>query len=250
MDQKKENYQFTLLDEYLRKTGNIFFRWRSYIPLILIPLLLLKLHDLQRTFSNQYAEIVYQALCLLISFTGELVRILTIAFVPSGTSGRNTKAQRATALNTTGAYSITRNPLYLGNFLIIFGISLFSRSWEIVIINSLLFTIFYVPIILTEEHFLLGKFGDKFSEYTSRVPCFFPRFHLWTSAGSKWNWGMVIRREYSSLFSLMLSFVLVAHLRLYAINGEATLSLSWLVAGGVFMSMWIIVRILRLLKRL
>ena len=61
---------------------------------------------------------------------------------------------------------------------------------------------------------------------------------------------MVIRREYGSLFSLMLSFVLVAHLRLYAINGKVTLSISWLVAGGVFMSMWLIVRILRLLKRL
>jgi protein-S-isoprenylcysteine O-methyltransferase Ste14 len=246
----KENQNFTALDEYLRKVGNIFFRWRSYIPLLLIPLLILKLHDLQRTFTNSYIEIVYQALCLVISFTGELVRILTIGFVPSGTSGRNTKAQRATMLNTTGIYSITRNPLYLGNYLMILGISLFSRSWEIVFINSILFFIFYVPIILTEENFLLGKFGNVYSEYVSKAPCFSPRFNLWTSAENNWNWGMVIRREYSSIFSLALSFVFVAHMRLYVINKEMKFSMSWLVFGSVFLSMWVIVRILRLLKKL
>ena len=246
----KKNQNFTALDEYLRKVGNIFFRWRSYIPLILIPLLILELHDLQRTFTNPYIEIIYQALCLVISFTGELVRILTIGFVPSGTSGRNTKAQRATTLNSTGIYSVTRNPLYLGNYLMILGISLFSRSWEIVFINSILFLIFYVPIILTEENFLLGKFGNVYSEYASKAPCFFPRFHLWTSAENNWNWGMVIRREYSSIFSLSLSFVFVAHLRLYVINKEMIFSISWLVFGGVFLSIWVIVRILRLLKKL
>jgi hypothetical protein len=132
----------------------------------------------------------------------------------------------------------------------ILGISLFSRSWEIVFINSVLFLIFYVPIILTEEHFLLGKFGNVYSEYTSKVPCFFPKFYLWTSAENNWNWGMVIRREYSSLFSLSLSYVFVAHLRLYVINKEISFSKSWLVFGGVFLSVWIIVRILRLLRRL
>lgn len=245
----KENQNFTALDEYLRKVGNIFFRWRSFIPLLLIPLLILKLHDLQRTFTNPYIEIIYQALCLVISFTGEFVRILTIGFVPSGTSGRNTKAQRATTLNTTGIYSITRNPLYLGNYLMILGISLFSRSWEIIFINSILFFIFYVPIILTEENFLLGKFGNIFSEYSSKAPCFFPRFRLWASSENRWSWGMVVRREYSSLLSLALSYVFVAHLRLYVISKEITYSKAWLIFGGVFLSMWIIARILRLLKK-
>jgi protein-S-isoprenylcysteine O-methyltransferase Ste14 len=245
----KENQNYTALDEYLRKVGTIFFRWRSYIPLLLIPLLFLKLHDLQRTFTNQYIETIYQALCLIISFTGEFVRILTIGFVPSGTSGRNTKAQRATILNTTGIYSITRNPLYLGNYMMILGISIFSRSWEIIILNSIFFLIFYVPIILTEENFLLGKFGNIFSEYTSKAPCFFPKFHLWTPSENKWSWGMVIRREYSSLLSLALSYVFVAHLRLYVIGKEIIYSKAWLIFGGVFLLMWIIVRILRLLKK-
>jgi len=248
MDQKKSN--FSLLEEYLRNVGNIFFRWRSYIPLLLIPLLILKLHDLQRTFSNLYVEVAYQALCLFISFAGEFVRILTIGFVPSGTSGRNTKAQRATTLNTTGMYSITRNPLYFGNYLMILGISLFSRSWEIILLYILFFLIFYAPIILTEENFLLGKFGNIFSEYASKTPCFFPRFHLWTSAENRWSWGMVVRREYSSLFSLALSYVFVAHLRLYVVNKEMSFSILWLIFCGIFMLIWFIVRILKLLKKL
>ena len=242
--------QFTSLDEFIKKLGNAFFRWRSYIPLIILPILILRLNDLKHTFPNQCAEIIYQAFCFFISFSGEFVRIITIGFVPSGTSGRNTKAQRATALNTTGMYSITRNPLYLGNFLIILGISVFTRSWQIVLINCILFLLFYVPIILVEENFLLGKFGEKYSEYLSKVPCFFPRFRLWSSAENSWSWGMVMRREYSSIFSTVLSFVIIAHIRIYAIHSEIMASVLWLVIGGVFLLMWLTVRILRLARKL
>ncbi|MGB8874133.1 MAG: hypothetical protein WCC75_12145, partial [Desulfobaccales bacterium] len=42
---------------------------------------------------------------------------------PRGTSGRNTQGQVAETLNTTGIYSLVRNPLYLGNFLIWLGLS-------------------------------------------------------------------------------------------------------------------------------
>ena len=241
---------FTLLNDYLQKLGNIFFRWRSYIPLILIPILFLRLENLKITFSNHLIELAYQFICLFVSFFGEFVRIITIGFVPSGTSGRNTKAQRATILNTTGTYSITRNPLYLGNYLIILGISLFSRSWEIVAINSFLFIMFYVPIVLVEENFLFGKFGDSYGEYVSKTPCFFPRVTLWNSAKSEWSWGMVIRREYNSIFAIALSFALIAHFRLYLINGKAILGMSWLVLVGLLFFMWLIVRLLRLVKKL
>jgi protein-S-isoprenylcysteine O-methyltransferase Ste14 len=247
---QKNNKQFTSLDEFLKKLGNAFFRWRSYIPLILLPILILRLNDLNQSFANQHLEIIYQAFCLLISFSGEFVRIITIGFVPSGTSGRNTKAQRATALNTTGMYSITRNPLYLGNFLIILGVSVFTRSWQIVLINCILFLLFYVPIILVEESFLLTNFGDKYKEYLTKAPCFFPRFNLWNSAENDWSWGMVIRREYSSIFSTTLSFVIIAHIRIYAVHNDVMASPTWLVIGGVFSLMWLTMRILRLLRKL
>jgi len=249
MSQEKNRY-FSSLGDYLQKLGNAFFRWRSYIPLLLIPILLLKLKNLQFVFSNNIVEIAYQLVCVFVSFFGEFIRIGTIGYVPSGTSGRNTKAQRATALNTTGTYSLARNPLYLGNYLIILGISLFSRSWEIVILNSILFAVFYVPIILVEENFLTEKFGEEYRKYTSKAPCFLPRFSLWNPANSEWSWRMVIRREHNSIFAIGLSFALIAHFRLYLINTKLILGMSWLMFVGVLMFLWLIVRILRLAKKL
>jgi len=241
---QEKGASFTFLSKYLRNLGNIFFRWRSYIPLILIPLLLLEADHFHLASGNDLANTIYELLCLLISLSGEFVRIITIGFVPPGTSGRNTKSQRATALNTTGIYSITRNPLYLGNYLIIFGITLLSQSWELVVINSLLFIMFYTPIILVEEEFLLDKFGDEYRDYVFRVPCFFPGFSLWVPAESGWSWRMVLRREYGSTSAVILSFVLIKHLRLFVIAGEARADLPWLVFGGAGMLMWLIIRFL------
>ena len=245
-----QDKSFTSLSDYLQKLGNIFFRWRSYIPLLLIPILFLKLKNLQIVFSNHHIELVYQLICVFVSFLGEFVRIITIGYVPSGTSGRNTKAQRATTLNMTGTYSVMRNPLYLGNYLIILGISLFSRSWEIVVLNSILFAMFYVPIILVEENFLLGKFGDSYREYVAKAPCFFPRFSLWNPSNTEWSGKMVIRREHNSIFAIGLSFALIAHFRLYLINDRAVLGMSWLVFVGVLMFIWLVIRIFRLAKKL
>ena len=48
--------------------------------------------------------------------------------MPAGTSGRNTAKQVADTLNTTGLYSLTRNPLYLGNAVIYMAIACFLQN--------------------------------------------------------------------------------------------------------------------------
>jgi len=235
-----------ILSNSLINTGNVFFRWRSYIPLILLIFILPKSDDLRQTFGK--FDTAYDILCLLISLTGELIRILTVGFVPSGTSGRNTKSQRANSLNTTGIYSITRNPLYMGNYFIILGITILSRSWELFVINSLFFTIFYVPIILAEEEFLLGKFGEIYRSYALNVPCFFPRLSLWQKPENSWSWKMVGSREHNSVFAIILSFSVIEHLRLYLIAGGLDFSLIWLILGVLGMLVWMVFRLLKIAR--
>lgn len=238
-------FEPTYLSDHLKKLGNIFFRWRSYIPLILFPLMLLSYKDFNQSFGTPAIDSIYEALCLIVSIIGEFIRILTIGFAPSGTSGRNTKSQRATSLNTNGIYSITRNPLYLGNYLIILGLVLISRSWEFILIFNLLFIIFYVPIILVEEDFLLERFGDSYRSYVSHVPCFFPRFSLWNSAKNKWSWYMVIRREYNSIFAIVLSFTIVEHIQIYFINGKIGLNMAWIYSSAITLVFWLTIRFLK-----
>ena len=89
-------------------TGSWLFKHRSYLPLIILPLLF---YSLFTPVGTSFNLLLYVGLS--VSLLGECIRIITVAFVPAGTSGRNTKQQKATSLNQTGIYSIVRHPLYM-----------------------------------------------------------------------------------------------------------------------------------------
>ncbi len=138
------------LREELEKQGTWLFKWRSYLPLFILPLFLIALRHseyLERVFGDLMDDI-YESLCLAISFLGLAIRCLTIGYGPKGTSGRNTKKQKAKILNTTGMYSIVRHPLYLGNFLIFLGITLFVQVWWFSLLAILAFWLYYDLVIL------------------------------------------------------------------------------------------------------
>ncbi|MEI3590430.1 MAG: hypothetical protein V8Q44_05920 [Alistipes ihumii] len=65
--------------------------------------------------------------CLLVSLFGLAIRIRTAGHTPDRTSGRNTaEGQVADEPNTTGIYSMMRNPLYVGDLFKWPGIALLS----------------------------------------------------------------------------------------------------------------------------
>lgn len=107
-----------LLQE-LEKQGNFLFRYRSYFPLLLLPLafwvysyMISRNPELFSATGITMLEIISISTCLL----GLIIRICTVGFTPANTSGRNTaEGQVADTVNTTGIYSIVRHPLYLGN---------------------------------------------------------------------------------------------------------------------------------------
>ena len=112
-----------LINEF-KDTGNWLFRYRSFLPLIIIPFLFYCLLTPIETCIQK--SLLYSGIA--ISYIGECIRIYTIAYVPTGTSGRNTKQQLATSLNIQGIYSIVRHPLYLGNFFIFLGPFIFTGN--------------------------------------------------------------------------------------------------------------------------
>ena len=96
----------TTLKKEFEVTGNWLFRYRSFLPLIIIPFLFYCLHA---TFETSVQKTLFYT-GLAISYLGEFIRIFSIAYVPDGTSGRNTKHQLATSLNINGIYSTVRHP--------------------------------------------------------------------------------------------------------------------------------------------
>jgi protein-S-isoprenylcysteine O-methyltransferase Ste14 len=72
-------------------------------------------------------------------------------------------------LVTTGIHGWTRNPIYLGMFLVYGGIAIASRSpWTLILMLPLAITIRY-GVIAREEAYLERRFGDAYRDYCARV---------------------------------------------------------------------------------
>lgn len=82
-------------------------------------------------------------------------------------------------LTTTGPYAHTRNPLYLGSFLLALGFA-FAAHWLAVALVVAFWIVVYGPTITRERDFLRGQYGAVYAAYEANVPAFLPRLTAWT----------------------------------------------------------------------
>ncbi len=76
---------------------------------------------------------------------------------------------------TTGVFSTSRNPLYLGGICVLLGIALVAHlSWFFVLLIPALVACHYV-LIVPEEKYLSTKFGEEYRAYTASVHRWFGR---------------------------------------------------------------------------
>jgi protein-S-isoprenylcysteine O-methyltransferase Ste14 len=149
---------FMALKGEMVRSGAYVFRWRSYLPLLFLPVVGLAIRDFTPLGGSERLDHVWEVFCVAVAASGLLLRALTVGYVPAHTSGRNTKQQKADTLNTTGLYSIVRHPLYLGNFLVWIGVALFAHTGWLVAIMVLTFVVYYERVMLAEEEFLRTRF--------------------------------------------------------------------------------------------
>jgi protein-S-isoprenylcysteine O-methyltransferase Ste14 len=76
---------------------------------------------------------------------------------------------QAARLVTTGIYSFTRNPIYLGFLLIVIGIPLDSGTYWGILLAPVLVILFNRLVIQPEEEYLTRKFGEQFISYKEKV---------------------------------------------------------------------------------
>jgi protein-S-isoprenylcysteine O-methyltransferase Ste14 len=194
-----------LADEFER-AGNWLFRWRSYLPLVLVVLAIPAARDAAWRSGSHPGHTTWEVLCLAIAFLGLAVRVLTVGYVPAGTSGRNTLKQVAATLNATGMYSVVRHPIYLGNFLMWFGVALLPRCWWFTLITVLIFWLYYERIMFAEEGFLLEQFGEQYRQWAAGTPAFIPKFAGWVKPDLPFSLKSAISREYSTFFTIIALF--------------------------------------------
>lgn len=217
------------LRDGLPRDGQWLFRHRGVLPFVLLPPLGWSLWHFRWLGDSAALQTAWNAFCLLVSLTGYLLRVTTVGFVPEGTSGRNTRDQLAVTLNTTGWYSVTRNPLYLGNFLVGLGFPLTTHDPLLVLCYGTAFWIYYERIISAEETFLAARFGATYREWADRTPAFLPRWRNWQRPAMPFRWRMVLRREYTSLLLMGLMYFCIAGIESGVVTGRWIPALGWWV---------------------
>jgi hypothetical protein len=174
-----------------------------------------------------------------------VIRSLVAGYAPKGTSGRNTKGQLAETLNTTGMYSIVRNPLYLGNFVIVLGVFLFTEVWWFILIGVAGFLFYYERIIFAEEEFLRKKFGDVFLEWAKKTPAFLPRFKNWQKPSLPFSFKAVLRREHSTFFAIVAPFTFLDIAVDYFAEKKLEIHVGWIIFFFVSLIIYLTLRILK-----
>lgn len=230
------------LTDRLSATGDVLFRWRSWLPLLLLPLLLATFSGLDYPGGSHRLDLLWEVSCFAVSALGMAVRLFTAGTAPRGTSGRNTRAQKAATLTITGAYSLARHPLYLGNFLIALGMSLFTRTWFLPLIVSLATLLYYERIAAREEQFLESRFGEAFRAWAARVPAVVPRLTGWRPPALAFRWSRALEREFYAIAEIAVAFFVLDILEDWSVSYRLALDPVWTVvaAAGVlfFAVMW------------
>ena len=111
---------------------------------------------------------------------GALIAICGVA-IRGWASGHLRKNER---LATGGPYALTRNPLYLGTFVMGTGISICSGSLSFIIFFEVLYLAVYIPVMIAEADTMRRLFPDDYVAYSRSVPLFLPRL---TPARLEWT---------------------------------------------------------------
>jgi len=235
-----------MLTTQMQNQGYFLFRWRSYMPLLLAPIVLIALRDSENLdgLIGDTADDVFEVACVGISLLGLVLRAAIVGFVPRSTSGRNTKRQKAAVLNTTGMYSVVRHPLYLANFLVFLGLISSMGVWYLELISVLAYFLYYERIMCAEEAFLRGQFGDEFVQWSEKTPAFIPRFSQWRKPALPFSWLTVLKREYSTVLLVVIGFYAIDVAEDFVASGNLDPEPSWLIATVVVLIVCLVLRTL------
>jgi len=204
--------------------GNFFFKYRNWIFILFYAALFIPSWPLfsQKQFGSCYF-IWPIVIGLFITCLGQLIRGLTIGLAYIVRGGKEGKPY-AEGLVTEGIFNHCRNPLYVGNILMLLGVGFLANSLIYVVIVIPIFLFVYQAIVLAEENFLRGKFGPGYDEYCNKVNRWFPNLKgIGKTSGSMlFNWKRWILKEHTTQFIWLVGIVLILLLKYPELTGYDT----------------------------
>lgn len=140
------------------------------------------------------------AIGAVLAFVGLLIR--------GWASGHIRKAQ---TLAVTGPYAYTRNPLYVGSFILGVGFTVAAGVWWLALIFAALFAGIYLPVMRVETEDIRRIFGGDFDEYEQNVPLLIPRITPWRKSDEQFDFQLYLRyREYRAAVGAIIAIGVLA----------------------------------------
>lgn len=211
--------------------GNFFFRYRDAAFSLIFLGAFLTAGIAKLNPDGYMGDVGTSVVGILIAMAGQFVRAITIGYAYIKRGGLNKKIYAET-LQDQGVFAHTRNPMYLGNLLLVTGAMVSVNNLAFYGIALPLFYFIYYSIIVAEEEFLGSKFGSDYERYKEQV-----RNRILPGNMSRWNttvgemqfsWKRLIRKEHGSTVvifgGLCLYSIVKFHLR-YSVPLEAFIGL-------------------------
>ncbi len=119
--------------------------------------------------------------------------------------------RKASVLAVTGPYAYTRNPLYVGSFIMGLGFTIVANVWWLALIFIALFIGIYLPVLRVEAEDIRRIFGEDFDEYERNVPLLIPRPTPWKKRRANFDFGLYLQyREYRAAIGAMTAVAILA----------------------------------------
>jgi protein-S-isoprenylcysteine O-methyltransferase Ste14 len=191
----------------MEKLGSFIFKYRN----IIFPIFIFLLVFSAKPFTvSEHLEYWIYVLGIAVALIGQAIRALTIglAYIRRGGKDRKVFAKK---LVTGGIFKHCRNPLYLGNIVIVTGLGIIANSAPFYFIGIPLFIFMYLAITKAEEKYLRDRFGEEYIEYCKNVNRFMPDLSgiSKTIKSMTFNWQRLVVKEYGTTFSWILCAILI-----------------------------------------
>lgn len=234
--------------------GNFFFKYRNFLFIFLYLLLFIPSPELFRSAQFGIDYWIFPVVTgLVITISGQLIRGATIALAYIIRGGKDGKVY-AEELVTEGIFNHCRNPLYVGNILMLLGVGVLSNSLLYVFVVMPVFMLIYHSIVLAEENFLEQKFGDKFKAYCRRVNRWVPSlsriaytFKNMEFKGKRW-----LLKEYNTQYVWLTGITLILLFKYPQVtqNNQFTRNILLAVILPILLLLYLFVRYLKKSRRL
>ncbi len=229
--------------------GRFVFKYRDYLAPA-VGILILIYEEPRPIFFSQRANWWLDLAGLVVALTGQIVRATVIGYAYIVRGGAN-KQLAAPRLVREGFYAHSRNPMYVGNFLLLLGLALIYNAPLVYLIGLPACVGGLWAIVRSEEEFLRGKFGAEYEDYCRTVNRFLPdiRGLRQTLSRMHFDWRRVLRKEYGTTFAWTSTAILFLGYERVVWNGLEQSAGAVRALGAVWLTLGMCYLCVRWLKK-